>query len=124
MRNAKSKWMGDLKECSGSGSCGQFLSVDNFNSKGNGHYRAQCKPCWNKWRRRDSKTEHGRSKQKKHYETYYKNNPEKLREIEERAEASKLITLRKRLLRGISSVIKDRSKADEPSMYKLVSRQD
>ena len=110
MRSAKSKWKGELKECSGNGSCGKFLSVDNFNSKGSGHYRAQCKSCWNKWRRRDAKTENGKAKQKKHINTYYKKHPHKLIEKKERSEALRLITLRKRLIKRINLVVEDKNK--------------
>ena len=116
-RQAKSKWQGELKECSGNGSCGQFLSVDNFIKKGVSDkgvimYRAQCKPCWNVWRRAEAKTEEGRSKRKKHMETYYKNHPEKLREKEERAAESKERTLKKRCLRLIENMLKAKLSQD------------
>jgi len=111
-RQAKSKWQGELKECSGNGSCGQFLSVDNFNKKGRGNYRSQCKSCWNVWRRRDSKTDHGRAKQKKHEETYYKNHPEKLREKEEQSEESKERSLKKKCLRLIEKMLKAKLSQD------------
>lgn len=117
MMQPKSKWKGDLKECSGNGSCGQFLSVDNFTKKGANkggviRYRAQCKTCWNIWRRADAKTDEGRNRKRKHMKTYYENHPEKLMEKEERAEASRLITLKKRLIRRISSAINNINKAE------------
>ncbi len=112
-RQPRSKWRGDLKECSGNGSCGKFLSVDNFTKKGENKsgsiiYRAQCKLCWNVWRREDAKTEKGREKRRKHQKAYYENNPEKLEAKRLISEAKQKERLKKKCLRIIEKMLKKR----------------
>ncbi len=113
IRQPRSKWRGDLKECSGNGSCGKFLSVDNFTKKGENKsgsiiYRAQCKLCWNVWRREDAKTEKGREKRRKHQKAYYENNPEKLEAKRLISEAKQKERLKKKCLRIIEKMLKKR----------------
>jgi hypothetical protein len=102
-----------MKKCTGGGSCGNVLGLDKFNKKGKSRdgsclYRSQCISCWNVWRRRDSKTEHGRSKQKKHNEEFYKKHPEKLKEIEKAKEKSEKRRLKAKTIRLIKVILEDK----------------